>query len=231
MVREAVERLIQLIEEEKIDFSEFEVLLSAEEKTILNVLKRKKRAMNINEIRNTIIDDFIKLIKYYGQIKELEDKIRSYSEERKPIYPLQRISEKKYSNRLNLKFNIDKSFNIKVIDISSLENELNNLKRNKPRMEFWEGEFEDIPELFIKVYEELKQRKILKNGKILERDKRVVAELINKHGIARIPSYKTIERILTELEAGGLVVSRPDSGGRGKKLYAINPKLLKKLEE
>ena len=98
-------------------------------------------------------------------------------------------------------------------------------------MEFWEGEFEDIPELFIKVYEELKQRKILKNGKILERDKRVVAELINKHGIARIPSYKTIERILTGLEAGGLVVSRPDSGGRGKKLYAINPKLLKKLEE
>ena len=95
MVREAVERLIQLIEEEKIDFSEFEVLLSAEEKTILNVLKRKKRAMNINEIRNTIIDDFIKLIKYYGQIKELEDKIRSYSEERKTIYPLQRISEKK----------------------------------------------------------------------------------------------------------------------------------------
>jgi len=225
MVKEAVERLIQLIEEEKINLNEFDVLLSAEEKTILNVLKKKKRAMNVNEIRNVIIDDFIKLIKYYGRLKELEERIEQYEK------PPQLILKRGDTKRFDFKVSFDKRFNVNIIRIDVLKNELNRLRRFKPRLEVWEGDFEDLPEQFTKIYEELKRREILKNKKILERDKRIVAELINKYGIAKIPSYKTIERILIELEAGGFVISRLDSGGRGKKLYAINPKLLKKVEE
>ena len=214
MVKEAVEKLIQLIEEEKTDFEEFEVLLSAEEKTILNVLKKKKRAMNINEIRNSIVDDFIKLIKYYGKINELREELKKLDNKKEFI-----IIKPSSGRFMDLIAKKDKIVSELVI-----------IESQKPKMEYWVGEFEDVPELFIKVYKELREKNILKNGKILERNKRIVAELINKYGIARIPSYKTIERILIELEAGGFVVSRPDSGGKGKKLYAINPKLLKKME-
>ena len=40
------------------------------------------------------------------------------------------------------------------------------------------------------------------------------------------PSYRRIERILNELVAIELVVSRKDSGGKGKNLYAVNPECL-----
>ncbi|GEM_PF-6867346 len=49
---------------------------------------------------------------------------------------------------------------------------LADLAERKPKLEFWVGDFEDVPELFTKIYEELKKKGIFKNEKILEGDKR-----------------------------------------------------------
>jgi len=203
MVQNAIEKLLKAAEKGEIDLTEIEVLLSGEEKTVLKVLKDKKRAMNVNEIRNAIIDDFINLIKYYGELSMLE-KTRSKLVKNEWLAP--------------------------PFKIESVEKKIKNLMSSKPNMKYWEKDYVDSPEIFAEIYEKLKEMEILKNGKMLERDKRKVAELLKKHRIANIPAYSTIERILTELEAAGLVISRLDSGGKGKKLYAINPKILKFLK-
>ncbi|RLI76204.1 hypothetical protein DRO97_01370 [Archaeoglobales archaeon] len=181
MVKEVFEKYIELLEKEISDVSEIETLLTGVEKTILNVLKKKKRAMNVNEIRNTIIDDFMNLMKYYVRSR---DRL-------KPV----------------------------GLDYYS----------DKPVLQFWDGDYNDIPDLFISIYNELKDMGILKNYNVLERDKKKVASLLKKYGIANIPTNSTIERVLREFEASGLVISRSDTGGKGKKLYALNPKILRFL--
>ncbi|WP_456469373.1 hypothetical protein [Archaeoglobus sp.] len=61
--------------------------------------------------------------------------------------------------------------------------------------------------------------------------KRIKAvELLRKHNIIEIPAHQTIEKILNEFVAMGLVLSRQEIVGR-KKLYVINPKVLKEVRE
>jgi len=224
MVQDAIEKLLKIAEKGEIDFAEIEILLSGEEKTVLNVLKDKKRAMNVNEIRNAIIDDFINLIKYYGKLSTLK-KEKTELEKKKSAEPHPPLNTIIWEYRRNIS-----SKSLEDIRIEWIQEKIKDLKRSKPDMRYWEKDYDDIPENFAKIYEKLREEGILKNGKILERDKRKVADLLRKYGIANIPAYSTIERILTELEAAGLVISRLDSGGKGKKLYAINPKILKFLK-
>ena len=55
------------------------------------------------------------------------------------------------------------------------------------------------------------------------------ARELKRQGMAKIPDYKTIQKILYELTATSLVVSRSEVGGKAKTLYAINPKIKDEL--
>jgi len=53
-------------------------------------------------------------------------------------------------------------------------------------------------------------------------------KILKKYHIAEIPSFQTIEKILNELVAAGLVIKRtPIMATKTKAVYAANPKLLK----
>jgi len=56
------------------------------------------------------------------------------------------------------------------------------------------------------------------------------AELLRKYNILEIPAHQTIEKILNELIAAGLVLSREAIIGK-KKLYVIDPKVLGEVRE
>ncbi|AGK60974.1 hypothetical protein Asulf_00970 [Archaeoglobus sulfaticallidus PM70-1] len=53
-------------------------------------------------------------------------------------------------------------------------------------------------------------------------------KFLKKYDIAKIPDYRTIERILKEFEVSGIVISRIEVG-KAKKVYALNPLLRKKI--
>jgi len=56
------------------------------------------------------------------------------------------------------------------------------------------------------------------------------AKLLKRFGVADIPDYRTIERILREMELMGIVISR-DEVGKAKKVYFVNPVFLEKVKK
>ena len=164
-----------MLEKGELSIEGFEYLLTPEEKTVWNVLKYKKHALNVNEIREAIIDEFIDVLKKYS--KEIDPKT---------IYTLTRPISR----------------------------------------HIWVGKVDLSKEKFDEAFNE-----ILNKGINLEnptsREKRIIADILKRKGIVSIPSHKTIERILENFEKIGVVVSRPDVGGKGKKLYSLNPILAK----
>lgn len=190
MVKDALielARVLEKLESGEIQLEDVLVALSPEEKSIINVLIEKKAALNLNAIRNILIDDFIGLIMHYRKI-----------------------------------------YGWQILNKNGEE------KTKKPKLSFWEGDFNDDPDLFNRAYEILKQEGVIKNsGKILDRDKERVAKVLKDLGIVEIPTRPTIQKILDEFVAAGLVLKRPDSRSKGKMLYFINPQILKyiKLEQ
>ena len=214
-MREVIEKLERMVKEKQVDLQDFKAMMTAEEQTIVNVLEANLRAMNVNEIRNAIIDDFIRLLKRYEPlykvVKELELLQKSKRGEKKSKFVV-----KDWEERRNGK-------------IEELKEQLENLRRQLRWFTFsyWVGEVDSDEELILKAIEELEKIGVWKKGVIKDRDKRKVAEVINRCKIARIPSFKTIERILENLELSGIVISREDVKGKGKRLFALNPLLLR----
>ncbi len=203
MITEALEKYLSLVEKGIIDLNDIEMLLSAEEKTVLNILKKKRVAMNINEIRNAIVDEFLELLRYYKKLALLHEK------QRKAEFDLKRTTVR--------------DAEIKKSKWEHHTQELREFESKKPVITC-ELDYIDSYGLF-KELEEHMEKEGLSPYTITEADKRKVASLLKKIGIVSIPAYSTIERILNELEASGLVISRQGTGG--KKLYAINPLILK----
>jgi|GEM_PF-4697521 hypothetical protein len=91
------------------------------------------------------------------------------------------------------------------------------------KLRFWEGRYD----LDLKTLELIKEE----ISEIKPRYKKIrkLGELLKKHSVADIPAFATIEKVLNEFAAMGLVLSRNEVVGRGKKLYVINPRILDKL--
>jgi len=96
---------------------------------------------------------------------------------------------------------------------------------NPPKLKYWEGEYEKNPEKFKQIYYETR------NISQMSEKRKHIARLLKKYGLAEIPAFATIEKILHEFVAMGLVLSREEIVGRGKKLYVINPRIIDKLSE
>ena len=93
------------------------------------------------------------------------------------------------------------------------------------KLKYWRGEF----------HYPLNEKEVLKalgknvqptTQKQFEED----AKILKKYGIANIPDYRTIERILRELELMGVVISREEVG-KAKRVYFINPLFLEKIKK
>lgn len=98
-----------------------------------------------------------------------------------------------------------------------------------PEPLYWEGDYEFSPNTFSELGFELRKMEKAQNlPKYKVRTK--IAGLLKKYGIVDIPSFNSINKILFEFEAQGLILSRDEVVGRGKKLYVINPKLINKEE-
>jgi type III secretion system FlhB-like substrate exporter len=94
---------------------------------------------------------------------------------------------------------------------------------------FFEELEENIPEdTAKKIAEELISK--LKNIESSTEKRAIAEKIIKNYKIAEIPSFQTIEKILTELVASGLVIRRkPIYSSKVKFVYAINPNLLNKI--
>jgi len=92
------------------------------------------------------------------------------------------------------------------------------------KLKYWRSEFH-FPTNEKEVLNFWRQNKDLPRSKEYE----LIAKFLKKEGIANIPNHRTIERILKELEMAGIVVSR-DEVGKAKKVYFVNPIILKKLK-
>ena len=170
-----IQKMIELLEKRELSIEGFEYLLTPEEKSVWNVLKYKKHALNVNEIREAIIDEFINFLNSY-----------SGEEDPKAIYVLSRPALK----------------------------------------HIWVGKVNFSKKTINEALDEINDKGInLENP--TSREKRIVADILKRKGIVSIPSHKTIERILENFEKMGVVVSRPDVRGKGKKLYSLNPRLAK----
>jgi predicted transcriptional regulator len=101
----------------------------------------------------------------------------------------------------------------------------------KNRKYYYFFRFLDIPyELQSQIMSELKEK--LENTKTPSERRKIAEKIFKKHGIVEIPSFQTIEKILIELVASGLVIRRkPIIATKTKFVYAVNPKLLKELDK
>ncbi len=93
----------------------------------------------------------------------------------------------------------------------------------------WVGKVNTDEKIILEALKEIERKGINLNHPT-SREKRAIADILKKKGIVSIPSHKTIERILMDFELAGVVVSRLDISGKGKKLYALNPKLAKFID-
>ncbi|KUJ94014.1 MAG: hypothetical protein XD40_0835 [Archaeoglobus fulgidus] len=177
-MEEAIQKLVEAIDRGDIDIEGFEYLLTAEEKSVWNVLKTYKRAMNVNEVREALIYDFVLVLR--SEYDFLTRKSRS-------IPPLPSL---------------------------------------------WVGDYDLSEENVREFFKEIRKKGLdIDNPRSLtSREMRVIADILKKKGIVSIPSHKMVERILKDFESLGVVISRPDRSGKGKTLYAINPRLAKFLE-
>jgi len=112
----------------------------------------------------------------------------------------------------------------KEIDVISSKLALGSIKLKPATLKY----FRENPSLDMSITRELWEelRKIPKSPPTKRRSE--AEKILKKHHIAEIPSFQTIEKILNELAAAGLVIKRtPIMATKIKAVYAANPKLLK----